>query len=65
MRHSFFRRIDWAQLRAQKSKPPGKPDLHSPTDLSYFERMSDEIPGDDDELMPDPDGTLFKWCENF
>jgi len=63
MKHAFFKRIDWAKMRAQEFEPPGKPNPTGADDLSYFERMPDVV--DDDELMDDPDGSIFKWCEDF
>jgi len=63
MRHKFFQRIDWTQMRSQKFGPPGKPELQSPKDLAYFERMPDV--DDDEPLIEDEDGSLFQWCDGF
>jgi len=62
-KHKFFKKINWALMKEQKFNPPGMPSLQSPKDLAYFERMPDVE--DTEELIDDPDGTLFKWCENF
>ena len=47
----------------QEIKPPYKPRIQGNTDVSNFETYPDEDIHED--LFPDPDGVIYKWCDDF
>ena len=62
--HDFFRKLDWNKLGKQQIDSPWKPTIKSTHDLSAFDRFPD-IEQEDEKLMDDPDGSVFKWCQEF
>ena len=62
-RHRFFKHVDWGKMLQQKEDPPFKPDIRGSKDISYFDRFPDLQ--EDEELVDDPDGDRFKWCDEF
>ena len=61
--HPWFTGLDWDAMFKQDIKPPYKPRIQSNTDVSNFETYPDE--DIDEDLFPDEDGTIYKWCEDF
>ena len=61
--HPWFTGLDWDAMVKQEIKPPYKPSIQSNTDVSNFETYPDE--DIDEDLFPDEDGTIYKWCEDF
>jgi hypothetical protein len=39
LQHPFFKDINWVDLRAGKSKPPFKPNVKGPDDVSCIDKM--------------------------
>jgi len=62
-RHRFFRHVDWDKMLEQSEDPPFTPEIRGKKDISYFDRFPDLH--EDEELVDDPDGTRFKWCDEF
>ena len=50
-------------MEKQEEDPPFKPEILGKDDISYFDRFPDIQ--DDEELIDDPDGDKFKWCDEF
>ena len=63
-KHRFFQRIDWNKMLRQEIDPPWKPRIKDTHDLSAFDRFPDTTP-ENEQLIHDPDGQLFKWCDEF
>ena len=61
--HPFFDNLDWDKLKNMDVEPPYIPKIKNQEDMSNFEyfpsRTVDEV------LIYDPNGALFKWCDDF
>ena len=62
--HPWFAGLDWKKMLSMEIKPPYKPTIANNEDVSNF---SDDYPDDikSEQLMNDPDGTLYAWCKDF
>lgn len=62
-KNPFFHDLDWNQMQNQTFVPPYRPKILSNRDLGMFDKFPDTTP--DEELLPDPENTLFQWCKEF
>jgi protein kinase A len=62
-KHPFFADMAWDQIIHQTFEPPYIPKIRDDRDLTLFEDYPDLTP--EEELMDDPDGNLYDWCQEF
>ncbi|ETO18774.1 AGC/Akt protein kinase [Reticulomyxa filosa] len=55
--------VNWTAMAAQKLQAPYVPSLENNKDTKHFEHF--HVEDIEEALIDDPNGDIYRWCENF
>ena len=64
-RHTWFQNINWDAMERQTLTAPYKPEIKHNKDISKFEYCDPTLNERNDKLLDDPNGPMYKWCQDF
>ncbi|ETO06296.1 hypothetical protein RFI_31100 [Reticulomyxa filosa] len=62
-KHPWFQNINWTKMKTQEPRAPYIPRIENKYDLRNFEYL--QIEDLEEELLDDPTGEIYHWCEGF